>query len=175
MGFLVFLWGVLLRRYFAFLIFHLFFIYFAPIFHLFFICFPFPSRYLMCAEVARFSDETGKIPSHFESLSSALPPQDHQWVGDWKLDIDVGSKRTDSEGWSYAVNFDGLVKGKRFRLFYIPDNSLFYFFMNYLCIIIVIDAKFYSTLFVIIISQYLLYIIIPLFLFLSQGTAEARK
>ena len=62
-------------------------------------------------EVSRFTDETGRIISHFEDLSSAPPPSDHEWVGDWKLCVELQSKQTDSEGWSYAVNFHNLSKG----------------------------------------------------------------
>ena len=63
-------------------------------------------------EVSRYTDETGKLISYFDKISSALPPPDREWVGDWKLWVDTITKQTDKDGWSYAVNFDGLTKGK---------------------------------------------------------------
>ena len=62
-------------------------------------------------EVSRFTDETGRILSHFTDLTSAPPPSDHEWVGDWKLCVEDESRHTDSDGWSYAVNFHNLSKG----------------------------------------------------------------
>jgi hypothetical protein len=62
-------------------------------------------------EVPRYTDETGMIVSHFDTLSSALPPSDHEWVGDWKLIVEVQSKQTDSNGWSYGINFANLSRG----------------------------------------------------------------
>lgn len=62
-------------------------------------------------EVSRFCDETGRIMSHFEELSSAPPPTDHEWVGDWHLCVELETKQTDRDGWSYGVNFNSLSKG----------------------------------------------------------------
>ena len=75
-------------------------------------------------EVPRYTDETGKIVSHFDTLSSALPPSDHEWVGDWKLIVELESKQTDSNGWSYGINFSNLSKGTYVR----TDQGRFFFF-----------------------------------------------
>ena len=50
---------------------------------------------------------------HFILFLYFIPPVDHEWSSEWRIWIDNSeSKMTDREGWSYAVNFDGLTRGK---------------------------------------------------------------
>lgn len=62
-------------------------------------------------EVTQYTDESGHILSHFDTISTALPPNDHEWIGDWKLCVESKNNQTDSDGWSYAANFSNLSKG----------------------------------------------------------------
>ena len=70
----------------------------------------------MCMEVSRYTDESGQFISNFDTISSALPPPDHEWVGDWKLWVDTATKQTDKDGWSYALKFEGLTKGRKLKI-----------------------------------------------------------
>ena len=81
-------------------------------------------------EVPRYTDETGKIVSHFDTLSSALPPSDHEWVGDWKLIVELQSKQTDSNGWSYGINFSNLSRGTYVQ---IKEDFISFFLYFYFC------------------------------------------
>ena len=84
----------------------------------------------MCMEVSRYTDESGQFISNFDTISSALPPPDHEWVGDWKLWVDTATKQTDKDGWSYALKFEGLTKGRKLKIqqFFILLFIIYYFF-----------------------------------------------
>ena len=61
--------------------------------------------------MTQYTDESGHILPHFDNISTALPPNDHEWIGDWKLCVEIKNNQTDNDGWSYAMNFSNLSKG----------------------------------------------------------------
>jgi hypothetical protein len=60
-----------------------------------------------------FSDESGKIAAEYSNLKASAPPIGYIWEDGSQWEVDKEYTQTDDEGWSYGIDFLGVMRNYR--------------------------------------------------------------